>query len=431
MAALRSAGHVVASAKVGPDFIDPGYHSLATGRPPRNLDPWICGPSAIGPLAGRAGVGADITVIEGVMGLFDGSVDGAPSSTADVAGMLTAPVVLVVDGSSMSASIAALVAGYRDHQPGLRVAGVILNRVGSDDHVKLLREALDAIAMPVLGALKRDDTFAWRDRHLGLVPVAEQPTVVADGLKTLAAAITAGIDLDQLVRLARSAPATSVEPVSLPAPVIEPSGVRPRFAIAGGRAFTFVYQDNIEALEAAGAEVISFDPLSDDRLPEGVSGLIAGGGFPEVFAGGLAENRSLLEDLRARVDAGLVVWAECAGLLWLAQSLADQGGVSHRLAGLVATNAAMGERLTLGYREATLQTDTPIGKAGTVLRGHEFHYSTTEPGGSALELTSRFGQRTEGFATPTLFATYLHLHLGGDPTPAAHFVSRCASGDAR
>ncbi len=458
MAALRAAGSEVASAKVGPDFIDPGYHALATGRAPRNLDPWICGPDAMGPLAARAGAGADITIIEGVMGLFDGSVDGEPTSTADVAVQLGAPVVLVVDGSSMSASVAALVAGYRDHYRHLDLRAVILNRVGSEHHRQLLTEALATIDMPVLGALPRNDAFRWRDRHLGLVPVDEDRAAVSEQLQALGSVLADAVDLEDLVRLATSAPAVSVPPLPTPASSVaagasESRSDRPKpiVAVAGGPAFTFVYRDNIEALEAAGAEVVSFDPLSETELPPGATGLVAGGGFPEVFAEALTQNQPLLDDLRAASAAGLVMWAECGGLLWLSRSLrpassaASASGPSpdldpdraqaaaasvaggHRLAGLVEADGVMSERLTLGYREALVRTANPVAAAGTRLRGHEFHYSTIEPGGDALALKSRFNERHEGFASPQLLATYLHLHLGADPAPAQRFVSHAAA----
>ncbi|MEM8706957.1 MAG: cobyrinate a,c-diamide synthase [Actinomycetota bacterium] len=415
MVALRARGDRVASAKVGPDFIDPGYHAVATGRPPRNLDAWMGGLDLIRPLAGRAADDADITVIEGVMGLFDGANDATPSSTADIAVALDAPVVLVVDGSSMSSSVAALVRGYRDHRPELRLAGVILNRVSTERHRTLLTEALAAIDVTVLGTLGRDDALTWRDRHLGLVPVEEQPEAVVASLDRLGAAIAAGCDLEQLRRIADLAPTHDVGDVPIP----EPVGTA-RIAIAGGPAFTFLYRDNIEALEAAGAELVPFDPLVDEALPADITGLVIGGGFPEVFAPRLAENRQLLDQVTAAVAGGLVTWAECGGLLWLATSLD-----ATPMAGAVAAQASMGDRLTLGYREATARIDTPLAARGESFRGHEFHYSTCEPGGDALTLASRFATRDEGFGSPTMLATYLHQHLGGRPDTARRFVQAC------
>ena len=416
MAALTARGVKVASAKVGPDFIDPGYHALATGRPARNLDAWMCGVDAIGPLAGRAGADADVLVIEGVMGLFDGAGDGTPSSTADIARLLDAPVVLVIDASSMSQSVAAIVHGFATLDPHVRVAGIVLNRVASPGHELLLLAALEPLGLPILGVLGRDDTFSWRDRHLGLVPVAERPDAVRASLRALTAAIDRSCDLDGVMRLAATAPALVVGAPRLPEPV-GPA----RVALAAGPAFSFTYQDNLDSLAAAGAELVPFDPCRDERLPEGCTGLLAGGGFPEVYAGALADNGALLADVRDRITGGgLAVWAECGGLLWLADRLDGRP-----MAGVVATEGEMTKRLTLGYRAAVTCSATPLGPAGTVLRGHEFHYSTTSPAGDALSLTGRHGESTGGFASPSMLASYLHVHLGNAPELAAAFVMSC------
>lgn len=463
MAALARRGVRVAAAKVGPDFIDPGYHALATGRPGRNLDAWIAGPAAIGPLAARAGAGADLLVVEGVMGLFDGAAEpvGTPpgadrpepagaendraagagagraggggagvggaggagadprddASTAHVARLLDAPVLLVVDAAAMSGSVAALVHGFASFDRRVRVAGVVLNRVGSPGHATMLREALAPLGIPVVGALPRGPGLAWRDRHLGLVPVVEREREVRAALDRLAAAVAASVDLDAIVAIAASAPAAT----ALPPPAPEPVG-RAVVAVAAGRAFSFYYPDNLEALSAAGAELAPFDPLADPALPPGASALYAGGGFPEVYAAALAANGPLLADVRRRAAAGLVIWAECGGLLWLARSLDG-----HRLCGVVPAEATMTDRLTLGYRRATTRTDTPLAPAGTTLRGHEFHYSTLAPPGEALDLAGRFGRGRGGFAGPAMMASYLHLHLGADPGPAERFVAAAAA----
>lgn len=419
MAALARRGFVVGAAKVGPDFIDPGYHSLAVGRPGRNLDAWMCGPDVIPALAGRAGAGAGVLVVEGVMGLFDGSGDpaGPAASTAEVAGLLGAPVVLVVDASAVGASVAAMVHGFATFDPAVTVAGVILNRVGSDSHEALLRAAIVPTGIPVLGALRRAPEYSWRDRHLGLVPVVEQPDAVRRSVAALAAAVARDCDLDAVLALARTAPATGVaEP-----PAAEPQGFAV-VAVAGGPAFSFTYPDNLERLAEAGAELIPFDPLLDARLPEGATGLYAGGGFPEMFAAGLAANRPLLDDVRAKAEAGLVTWAECGGLLWLARSLDG-----HALAGVLPAAGRMTDRLTLGYRRARVRGASPLGPAGTDLRGHEFHYSTLAPAGDALDWSGRAGAGRCGFASPTLLASYVHVHLGAAPAPAEAFVAAAAT----
>jgi cobyrinic acid a,c-diamide synthase len=415
MAALRARGRRVGPAKVGPDFIDPGYHALAAGRPGRNLDAWICGPEAMAPLAGRAAAHTDVLVVEGVMGLFDGAADGAEASTAHVARLLDAPVVLVVDVSAMSGSVAALVHGFATFDPDVRVAGVVLNRVAGDGHEALLREALGPVGVPVLGVLRRDDALTWRDRHLGLVPVAEDPGGVRRSVDRLAAAVAEGCDIDALERLAATAPTLAVDD---PPRARLRTPTRPRVAVAGGPAFSFTYPDNLELLAQAGAELVPFDPLADERLPEEAVALYAGGGFPEVFVEALAANRPLLADVAARARRGLVVWAECGGLLWLSRSLDGR-----RLAGVVAADGCMTGRLTLGYRTATARRASPLAEAGDELRGHEFHYSTLDPPGDALDLAGRFGVGPAGFASPTLLASYLHLHLGSAPERAERFVA--------
>jgi cobyrinic acid a,c-diamide synthase len=418
MAALRARGRLVGSAKVGPDYIDPGYHALATGRPPRNLDAWMCGTEVLPALAGRAGEGVDILVVEGVMGLFDGASDGTPSSTADVARLLDAPVLLVIDASSMSASVAAVVHGYATLDRDVRVAGVVLNQVGSPGHEVMLREAIEPLGVPVLGALHRDDALTWRDRHLGLVPVVERPTEVGAALDRLAAMIEQSLDLDGIVALAESAPASSVGAPPLPSRVADRAV---RIAVAAGPAFSFGYPDNLEALAAAGAELVPFDPCVDARLPSECDALVAGGGFPEVYGDALSDNRPLLDDVDAAVRRGIVVWAECGGLLWLARGLDGRP-----MAGVLDAEATMTDRLTLGYRTARTCAVSPLGPEGVELRGHEFHYSTIEPTGDALDLEGRFGAGRAGFATPRLLASYLHVHLGARPDLAEAFVRTAA-----
>ena len=416
MAALRAAGRRPASAKVGPDFIDPGYHSVACGRPPRNLDPWLCGEESIAPLAARAADGAGVLVVEGVMGMFDGASDGTPSSTADLARMLSAPVVLVVDASAMSASVAAMVHGYATFDPAVPVSGVILNKVGSEGHATLLREALEPLGIPVLGTVPRDDRLTWRDRHLGLVPVAEQPAGVESSIAALASVIADHVDLDAVMRLAAAAPTLQAGPVPLPSP-----GDSIKVAVAGGAAFSFTYTDTLDALAASGAEVIRFDPLREADLPGDIDGVIIGGGFPEVHAAELSSNTPFLTNLRGHIDAGLPVWAECGGLLLLVETLDG-----HPMVGAVPASASLTSNLTLGYRDVVTRIASPVGPPGTRMRGHEFHYSRIDPAGEALQLSSRWGTRLEGWAGPGLLATYVHHHPGGDPRVVGSFARTCA-----
>jgi cobyrinic acid a,c-diamide synthase len=415
MAVLRHRGLTVASAKVGPDFIDPGYHSLATHRPGRNLDAWISGFRALLPLAARAAQDSDILLVEGVMGLFDGAGSTHEASTADVALALSAPIVLVLDVAATSASVAAVVHGFATLRSDVTLSGLILNRVGSPSHEMLLREALAPLGIPILGALPRDTTFSWRDRHLGLVPVAEHPEVVRRSLDSLAAALDAVVDLEAVVALAQTAPR-----VFAPLPDRARHRGKVRLAVAAGPAFSFTYPDNLESLVDAGAELVPFDPTRDPHLPEAVTGLYAAGGFPEIYAEALAANTPLLADVRQRTADGLVTWAECGGLLWLCQGLDN-----FALCGSVPGEASMTERLTLGYRHATVLADNPVAPQGAALRGHEFHYSTVRwpDNNRALQLTGRLGGGLEGHATPTLLATYLHQHLGINTLPAERFVA--------
>jgi cobyrinic acid a,c-diamide synthase len=414
MAALRRRGLRVGSAKVGPDFIDPGYHAVATGRPGRSLDAWLSGEELLAPLAASAGGDVDVLVVEGVMGLFDGSGEpGVDGSTADVARRLAAPVVLVLDVWTMSGSVAAIVHGFRDFDPGVRIAGVVLNRVAGVGHATLCREALEPLGVPVLGAIAHDDRLTWRDRHLGLVPVAEHQGAVRSAVDRIAAVIDSQCDLEALVRLANSAPGRVV--AALPH---VPRVGDVRVAVAGGPSFNFVYPENLALLVEAGAELAYFDPLSDTALPEGSAALYAAGGFPEVFARALSENHSLNQAVRQALADGLVTWAECGGLLWLCESLDG-----HPMIGAIPARARMTDRLTIGYRSATTRVESPIGSAGTELRGHEFHQSALEPAGDALDLWSRFGGGRAGHATTTLFASYLHQHLAASPEIVERFIA--------
>ncbi|MEU2515224.1 cobyrinate a,c-diamide synthase [Streptomyces syringium] len=425
MRAFADAGLAVSPHKVGPDYIDPGYHTLATGRPGRNLDAYMCGPQRVEPLFLHGAAGCDLAVVEGVMGLYDGaSGQGELASTAHVAKLLRAPVVLVVDASSQSRSVAALVHGFASWDPEVRVAGVILNKVGSDRHERLLREALDESGVPVLGALRRAPAVHTPSRHLGLVPVAERSTQALDAVAAQAAQVREGCDLEALLALARSAPALTDEAwdptASCPPADRRPSGPRPVVAVAGGAAFTFSYAEHAELLTAAGADVVTFDPLRDEKLPPGTAGLVIGGGFPEMYAPELSANEPLRRAVADLAASGAPVAAECAGLLYLSRSLDGKP-----MCGVLAAEARMSERLTLGYREAVAIADNPLAAAGTRVRGHEFHRTVIEPGAGT---TPAWGftapeRRVEGFVAGGVHASYLHVHWAGAPGTAERFVA--------
>jgi cobyrinic acid a,c-diamide synthase len=440
MAALAGRGLRVSGHKAGPDYIDPGYHALATGRPGRNLDPVLCGEELMAPLFRHGAAGADVAVIEGVMGLFDGvapgggppgGADGAGlgdpdfGSTAHLARLLTAPVVLVVDAAAAGRSVAALVTGFRDYDPRTKLAGVILNRVGSDRHERLLRDALAGLGMPVLGVIRRTEAIATPSRHLGLVPAAERLASAERALAQLGALISRSCDIGALMALASAAPPLQPAPWD-PAAALNGTGkgAGAVIAVAGGPAFTFGYAEQAELLAAAGAQVASFDPLTDSSLPDGTAALLIGGGFPQLHAGELAANEPMRRQVAALAAAGAPVAAECAGLLYLARTLDGRP-----MCGVIGADAAMTPKLTLGYRSAVAAADSVIARAGEPVRGHEFHRTlvTGQNGTSpAWELST--GAR-EGFVLGAVVASYLHLHWAGRPSFAARFAA--AAGVAR
>ncbi|GAA2742533.1 cobyrinate a,c-diamide synthase [Kitasatospora cinereorecta] len=427
MAALAARGLAVSPHKVGPDYIDPGYHALASGRPGRNLDSWMCGPDRIAPLFLHGAAGADVAVVEGVMGLFDGAAgQGELASTAQVAKLLKAPVVLVVDASSQSRSVAALVHGFASWDPEVRLAGVILNRVASDRHEMLLREALEeGSGVPVLGSVRRAPAVATPSRHLGLIPAVERSAQAVQAVRDMGDLIAASVDLDAVLDLARSAPPLHADPWDPAAEIGEPVPGRPRIALAGGAAFSFSYAENAELLAAAGAEVVPFDPLHDRELPAGTAGLVIGGGFPEMYVAELSANAPLRDAIAQLARSGAPVVAECAGLLYLGQELD-----SKPMCGVLDSTARMTERLTLGYREAVALADSPLAAAGTRVRGHEFHRTVTEPGAGeqpAWAWRTPTGPHTEGFVQGPVHASYLHLHWAGTPQTATRLVRAAVS----
>ncbi|MEV0401280.1 cobyrinate a,c-diamide synthase [Actinoallomurus sp. NPDC050550] len=421
MAALTARGLDVSPHKVGPDYIDPGYHALAAGRPGRNLDPWLTSEDLVAPLFLHGARGADVAVIEGVMGLFDGAEaagGGGFASTAHVARLLDAPVVLVVDASSAGRSVAALVHGFVTYDSTVRIGGVILNRVGSDRHERICRAAIEETGLPVLGVLRRHADAGTPSRHLGLIPAAERSADAVRTVERLGALVAESCDLQGLLALAHGAPPIAADPwdpaVGLPDGV---AGARPVVAVAGGPAFTFGYTENDELLNAAGAEVVPFDPLRDEALPEGTRGVVIGGGFPEMYAPELAAN----EPLRRQVAAfGGPIYAECAGLLYLARTLDGAP-----MCGVVDAEARMTSRLTLGYREAVAVADSPVTRTGERFRGHEFHRTAVVSGPGAEPAWRWPGSGPEGFAGRNRLASYLHLHWAGSPEMASRFAGAC------
>jgi cobyrinic acid a,c-diamide synthase len=449
MAALARKGLRVSPHKVGPDYIDPGYHALATGRPGRNLDPWLTGEESIVPLFLHGSTGADLAVVEGVMGLYDGAAGGLGShpgighdaSTAHVARLLDAPVVLVVDAARQGQSVAALVHGFASYDTRIRLGGVVLNRIGSDRHEEICRGVLEQTGVPVLGAIRRVAGAETPSRHLGLIPVAERRAEAVRTVDHLADLVASSCDLDALVALACAAPplpgpswSPRPEPGALPrlapepareaarasareparASAREPAGGPLRIAVAGGAAFTFGYAEQPELLEAAGAEVATFDPLRDEVLPDGTRAVILPGGFPELYAGELAANEPLRRQMAA--FPGPIV-AECAGLLYLSREL---DGLP--MCGVVDAKAEMTDRLTLGYRDAVAVRESVLTREGERFRGHEFHRTTCTP---AQAPVFRWSGGADGHVTGNVLASYLHLHWAGSPWLATRLVEAC------
>jgi len=426
--ALRRRGLAVQAFKVGPDFIDPGLHALVTGRPSYNLDGWMCGRERVLEVVARAAAGADVALVEGVMGCFDG-VDGASDagSTAEIAKWLGAPVVLVLDAGALARSAGAVALGFERFDPALRVAGVIANRVGGATHARWIFEAIRGVCQAEpLGALAHARDLAMPERHLGLHTAADG-ALTKELIGRLGDAVEQGIDLDRLLALAVALP-----PAPAARPGVRPSPSRARLGVARDAAFQFYYAENLEQLRAAGAELVEWSPLADAEVPD-VDGLYLGGGYPELHAGRLADNATLRKSVRRFAEAGRPIYAECGGLMFLAESLEDVSGRVHPMVGLLPAAVRMREHgLTLGYAEVTLAATTPLGAAGTRARGQEFHASTLGPVPPSITRAYRVSapggssERLEGYLVGATLMSYLHLHFASCPGLADAFVAACA-----
>ena len=445
MAALARRGLRVQPYKVGPDYIDPTYHTVATRRPSRNLDSWMFGEDALRALAARTMRDADLALIEGVMGLYDGA--GAASeagSTAQVARCLAAPVLLVLDARGMARTAAPLLRGLQAFDPALRIAGVIFNNVGSEGHYHLLCEVVRTYVEGVepVGYLPKQASIRMPERHLGLVPSYEHSQVAAY-LDSLADLVSRTVDLEAVLRLARSsgplpAPEVSLTPISpsrtapgsVPEPAGEPEPARPvRIGLARDEAFHFYYEDGLDVLRSLGAELVTFSPLRDGALPPDLDALYLGGGFPEVYRRELAGNAPLRLDVGRAIAADMPVYAECGGLMFLSEAIVDGDGLEWPMVGAIPVKARMQQRLaSLGYVTAVAQGDTLLARPGETLTGHEFHWSVLDqrpPGWEPayLATTRRGGTRPEGFWRRRLLASYVHVHFAAQPAAAARFVA--------
>ncbi|QLL10131.1 cobyrinate a,c-diamide synthase [Mycobacterium vicinigordonae] len=432
--ALSRAGHRVAPFKVGPDFIDPGYHAMAAGRPGRNLDPVLVGERLIGPLYRHGTAGADIAVIEGVMGLFDGRIDPnapgpAPGSTAHVAGLLGASVILVVDARGQSHSVAALLHGFSTFDPHTRVRGVILNRVGTARHEQVLRQACEQAGVPVLGAIPRAAELELPTRYLGLVTALEYGRHARRAVEAMTDLVARHIDLAAVVAAASSRvqdapwdPAVAVGPSTASRVVV---------AVASGKAFSFGYPEHNELLRAAGADIAEFDPLVDP-LPDGANAVLLPGGFPEQFAAELSANDSLRRQVRELAATGAPLHAECGGLIYLVSDVDGQP-----MCGVLDGSADFTQRLTLGYRDAVALADSPLHTLGERVVGHEFHRTTItfarsyRPAWGYLQPGDADQKGREGVVHRGVHASYLHTHAAANPGAAARFVAHAAAPSPR
>lgn len=435
LAALKERGLRVTPFKVGPDFIDPGHHTRITGQTSRNLDGWMLSKEWNRRTFAAAvhGGAVDVAVVEGVMGLYDG-YDGLSEegSTAQMAKWLGLPVVLVVNAKSMARSAAAVVQGFERFDRAVHFAGVIFNHLGSERHLDYLKEALSAhVHMPCVGGLLRNEKIAIPERHLGLMTM-EDASLSDEDIRRLAEQVEAGLDLDALLenvpdiqaRYLSSGLPGKIEPL--------PPGRSVRIGVARDNAFCFYYQDNLDLLEACGAELVPFSPIADGNLPGDLDGLYIGGGYPELHASKLSGNEGMKSDMAGVGRAGMPIYAECGGFMYLCRELTDFEGQSWPMCGLFPFTTRMSRRLrVLGYREITQEVSTPLGAPGTGIRGHEFHYS--EISGSAQNTTTAYRvsarnhtrKDREGYLVGNILGSYIHLHFGSCPQAAENLVAAC------
>lgn len=433
LSAMRLRGIKVQPYKVGPDYIDPGLHQVAAGRISHNLDSWMGTTEAIKCLFLKHSSSSNLSLIEGVMGLFDGARgQGESGSTAQVAKILQAPVVLVFSAKGLARSAAALVTGYKNFDPSLKIAGVIANGVGSSRHTEFIRDTIEGeLGLPLLGALKEDGNITIPSRQLGLVP-AEENQDLHKALELIAQKVESEINIDKLIAIAEGAVPISFSHVSEPAPRLPV-----RLGVARDGAFSFYYQDSLDYLRELGAELHCFSPLQDSLLPSEIDGLYFGGGFPEEFLPSLTSNSQLMKQIKLLAAKGMPIYAECGGFMYLCNDIQAKSGDIFPGVGLVPARATMGNRLAgLGYVKATLLKGNILGDAGVELRGHEFHWSTIsgiEQDCRAFSLSGGRGQegRSDGYVQGNLLATYVHLHFRYNPGAAKSFLAACVQYQSR
>ncbi|MBR2179751.1 MAG: cobyrinate a,c-diamide synthase [Selenomonadaceae bacterium] len=428
IAALKKCGLKVQSYKIGPDYIDPGYHSLASGRPAHNLDSWLLTKDKLQEIFTQTSQDTDIAIIEGVMGLYDGGKNGI-SSTAEIAKLLNAPIILVIDAKSMGTSAAAIALGFREYDKDVNLAGVILNRIGSDNHKNIIESALNELGIKCLGAIKRDNNLITPERHLGLLPTTENDSKQL--IENISKAINDQVKIDDLIEIANSAS-------TLHFSYTESSKslkLRTKIAVAKDAAFNFYYPESLRVLERLGAEIVTFSPLNDESMPK-ADGLIIGGGFPEMFAAQLEANISMRESIKEIAQSGLPIFAECGGYMYLMNELIDFEGKVHKMAGIIDNSAKMNDKLQMvGYVEAELLNDCILGKAGDIFHAHEFHFSNEvningQNAFNCVRIRNNSNYHA-GFVSDNIVASYLHIHFAGCVEAARHFVESCQNYNRR
>ena len=428
LAALKQQGLTVQSYKVGPDYIDPGYHQLASGKVAHNLDTWLVPTEKVVPIFVKTAVGNDIVIVEGVMGLYDGGRQGV-SSTAAIAKLLKAPVVLVVDAKSMGESAAAIALGYKMYDQEVNMVGVIINRLGSATHKKMVSDALERVGIPVLGCIYRNEAISMPERHLGLTPVTEHNT--EDIIAELRMQISEQVDIAKIISIANNAPDLETPKKDLLDFPQTPPLVR--IGVAQDEAFSFYYPESLEVLKTLGAEIVPFSPLNDTQLPV-VDGLLFGGGFPEMFVSQLSSNVSMRQSIFDACQHDMPIYAECGGFMYLSQKIIDFDGQQYDMVGAIPASCSMQTKLqTVGYVEATALTDNVLCLTGDCIRGHEFHFSLMdfEANSKSFPWAFEFKKvRTGvayhgGYAHGNILASYLHMHFAGHEQAAARLINKC------
>ncbi|MCF8026503.1 MAG: cobyrinate a,c-diamide synthase [Desulfobacteraceae bacterium] len=434
LAALKRRGIDTAAFKIGPDFIDPGLHAKITGRPGRNLDGWMLERPVNLEIFARAAHGAEMTVVEGVMGLYDGfSGSSEAGSTAQMAKWLDLPVLLVVDAGSMARSFAALVKGFSEFDPDVKICGIVANNAASPGHMQYLKEAIQELPeIPLLGGIPRNAKASIPERHLGLF-TAQDRVMTDERIDALASLVCQNIDLDRLIG---SLDRVTVKQAPSPAPP-EPLV---RVAVAKDEAFCFYYEDNLDMLRENGCEIVFFSPLSDQKPPAGIHGLYLGGGYPELYGYALSKNTSMRRWVHKMCASGMPVYAECGGFMYLCRTLEDPEGNIFEMAGVYPFDTCMQNRLSsLSYREIRLAKNTPLGPAGSLIRGHEFHYSrikNPDAEKNAIDVydaADRTGaqRNASGWLAGRCLGSYVHLHFKSNPDTGGHFAAACAEFKAK